>query len=63
MLQDILANADLDVIKDYATPKETLKMSATKTSRANAMLNSGYTRSEVAEALGVSVSTLDKATA
>lgn len=63
MLQDILANADLDVIRDYATPKEAVKMTTTKSNRAKAMLASGYTRAEVASALGVSTSTLDKATA
>lgn len=61
MLQDILDNADLDIIRDYATPKETIKMTNVKTNRAKAMLNSGYTRAEVADALGVSLSTLDKA--
>ena len=62
MLQDILRNADLDVVRDYATPKTAIKMTANKTNRAKAMLASGYTRAEVASALGVSLSTLDTAT-
>jgi hypothetical protein len=61
-LNDILNNADMDVVKDLATPKSTKLMTANKTSRANAMLSSGYTRAEVAAALGVSLTTLDTAT-
>lgn len=61
-LNDILNNADMDVVKDLATPKNTKLMTSTKTNRANAMLASGYTRAEVASALGVSLTTLDTAT-
>jgi hypothetical protein len=61
-LNDILNNADMDLVKDLATPKNTKLMTTTKTNRAQAMLASGYTRSEVASALGVSLSTLDAAT-
>lgn len=61
-LNEILMNADMDVVRNLATPHESVLMTPTKTSRAATMLASGYTRSEVAEALGVSVSTLDKAT-
>lgn len=61
-LSSILANADLDVVRQLATPKRKVLMTSAKTSRANAMLASGYTRSEVAKALGVSLSTLDEST-
>lgn len=61
-LNDILNNADMDVVKDLATPKSAKLMNPTKTNRAEAMLASGYTRAEVASALGVSLSTLDTAT-
>ena len=57
-LSQILSNTDLDVVKQYATPRTTRGMSTAKISRAKAMLSNGYTQSEVAEALGVSVSTL-----
>lgn len=57
-LNQILNNADLDVVKQLATPKASLLMTATKRTRAEAMLKSGYTQAEVADALGVSVSTL-----
>lgn len=61
-LNDILNNADMDVVKELAAPKDAKLMTSTKTSRAKSMLASGYTRAEVASALGVSLSTLDDAT-
>lgn len=57
-LIQILANADLDQIKQLATPKTAVAMTPAKTSRARTMLAAGYTQAEVADALGVSVSTL-----
>lgn len=61
-LAEILNNADMDVVKDLATPKSAKLMSPAKTTRAKAMLESGYTRAEVAAQLGVSLTTLDTAT-
>lgn len=61
-LSDILNNADMDLVRDLATPREARLMTPTKTNRARSMLASGYTRAEVAAALGVSLSTLDEAT-
>ena len=52
----------MDVVRKLATPKPEVLMTPAVSSRARTMLASGYTRSEVAEALGVSVSTLDLAT-
>lgn len=57
-LTDILSNADLDRVKELATPRERLLMTATKQNRAHSMLASGYTQAEVAKHLGVSLSTL-----
>lgn len=57
-LTQILNHADLDGIKKLATPKTDLLMTATKQQRAAAMLASGYTQAEVADALGVSLTTL-----
>lgn len=54
----ILKNANLDQVKELATPRESSVMTASLIARATAMLNSGATRAEVARALGVSVSTL-----
>lgn len=59
MLEKILANADLDVVKGLATPREKQVMTDSKLSRAKTMLLNGHSQSEVAAALGVSVSTLD----
>jgi len=57
-LERILANADLDNVKERATPRERATMTPSKQNRAEAMLRSGYTQAEVAAALGVSVTTL-----
>lgn len=59
-LTQILDNADLDHIKKLATPKETVLMTSSKTARAQDMLRGGATQAEVAEALGVSLSTLKR---
>lgn len=58
-LSQILQNANLDQVKQLATPRQNSKViSNAKLSRAQSMLASGLTLSEVAEALGVSTSTL-----
>jgi hypothetical protein len=59
-LKAILDNADLDRVKELATPQNKTLMSPNKTARAQSMLAQGYTRAEVASQLGVSVSTLDR---
>jgi hypothetical protein len=61
MLEKILTKADLDSVKKLATPKVQPKMTSTQIGRASSMLDSGYTQAEVAKALGVSVSTLQRA--
>jgi len=60
-LTQILQNTDLDRIKQLATPRTTMMMSPSKTSRAKSMLAAGYTQAEIADALGVSTSTLANA--
>ncbi len=60
-LKQILDNADPDRIKQLATPKSGVSMTTTKKQRASQMLASGYTQAEVADALGVSISTLNSA--
>ncbi|QBZ73618.1 helix-turn-helix DNA-binding domain protein [Streptomyces phage RosaAsantewaa] len=57
-LNDILSNANLDRVKELATPKQAKLMTAAKKNKAVALLKAGYTQAEVADALGVSVSTL-----
>lgn len=60
-LKQILNNTNLDKVRKYATPKNTGKLSTSQVSRAKAMINSGFTQAEVADQLGISVSTLRNA--
>lgn len=60
VLRDILAKADMDQVKKLAQPKTDLLITSSKATLARSLLNSGYTRAEVAQQLGVSVSTLDR---
>jgi len=57
-LNQILNNADLDQVKRLATPKSALVMTGAKQQRALSMAASGYTQAEIADALGVSLTTL-----
>jgi DNA-binding CsgD family transcriptional regulator len=57
-LDQILSNADLDRVKELATPRDRPVMTDVKVARANALAASGATPSEIADTLGVSVSTL-----
>ena len=61
-LTQILNNADLDIVRELATPRPAPLMSPAKTQRAQSLLKSGATRAEVARQLGVSLTTLDLAT-
>lgn len=63
MLERILNNADIDVVKKLATPRQNTVMTANKQARAQAMLASGYSMSEVADRLGVALSTLKSSVA
>ena len=58
MLTDVLRFADSDRVKQLATPKPETTMSLANASRAKAMIKKGHTYAEVAEALGVGVSTI-----
>ena len=60
-LSEMLTHANMKRVNELATPKTKKLMTTTKTDRAKAMLASGYTRQQVAEQLGVSLSTLDVA--
>lgn len=61
-LNEILTNADPDLVKALATPRTQTLMTSAKTTKARRLLAAGNTRAEVAELLGVSLSTLDAAT-
>jgi predicted transcriptional regulator len=57
-LQQIINNADIDVLRQKATPRSTTTLSTAKVNKINAMSKSGYSTAEIAKALGVSTSTV-----
>lgn len=57
-LREILNKADLDVVRKLATPKKQRLMTNSRIERARQMLASGYTQAEVADQMGVSLTTL-----
>jgi hypothetical protein len=57
-LKEILTNSDIESVKKLALPKKAKLMTTTAKARAQTMLKSGYTQAEVADALGVGVTTL-----
>lgn len=59
-LTQILNNTDLDVIRQRATPRTSTGISLSKARRIETLKNTGYTNSEIANALGISVSTVSK---
>lgn len=61
-LMQILDNADMDKVRELAMPKNDQAISSGKQARIKNMIRSGYTPAEIAEAVGVSVSTVNKYT-
>ena len=59
-LTQILNNTNIDTLRQMATPRATTSLSTAKVNRISAMSNSGYSTSEIADALGVSTSTVSK---
>jgi hypothetical protein len=59
-LTQIMDNADLDVVRQLATPKNRPQLNEERKNRAVALLRRGYTQAEVADHLGVSISTLKR---
>lgn len=57
-LEEILKNSDLDTIRERATPRVNPVMTSVMTARAKSKLALGYTLEEVADELGIPVSTL-----
>lgn len=57
-LNKILDNADLDQVKALATPRTPSVVTGSKRARAKALLDAGYTQAQVADAIGVSLTTL-----
>lgn len=60
-LVQILNKSDLDQVKKLANPRSQTGLSGSKLARAKSMLSAGYTQAEVADALGISTSTLNQA--
>jgi transposase len=59
-LDQILAHADMERVRELATPRTLNSMTPAKIQRAQAMFANGQSRAEVAAQLGVSLSTLDR---
>ena len=59
-LTQILNNTNTDTIRQRATPRASTALSTAKQNRIAALSASGYSTSEIAEALGVSSSTVSK---
>ena len=59
-LSSILKYADMDSVRSKATPRQTSTLSQAKINKIQCMRASGYTNQEIAEAIGVSVSTVVK---
>lgn len=57
-LKKILNNTDVDNLRERATPRSTTTISNAKANRIKSLRASGYTLSEIANAVGVSTSTV-----
>ena len=60
-LIEIIDNADLEVVKELATPRAKESLGSAQRARAISLFKAGRTREEIATALGVSITTLDTA--
>ena len=60
-LKSILNNADIDKLRERATPRSYTSLTAAQIGRAKAMAASNYTIADIASKLGVSPSTISKA--
>lgn len=59
-LTQIINNVDIDTLRQRATPRSTTVLSTSKVNKIASMNASGYNTAEIAEALGVSTSTVNK---
>ena len=60
LLKSVLNNTDLKVVQSYATPRTRPTLSENKIARARIYQQQGRSMAEIADVLGVSVSTLSK---
>ena len=58
VLTQIMNNTDMDKLKQRATPRTSVGMSAAKIARAKLLVRAGFSQAEIAEQLHVSVTTL-----
>lgn len=59
-LMQILNNADIDDLRQRATPRNTTSLSTAKINKISSMNASGYSTAEIADALGISTTTVSK---
>lgn len=59
-LSQIISNTNMDTLRQRATPRATTSLSTAKINKISSMRASGYTTAEIAQALGVSTSTVSK---
>lgn len=59
-LTQIINNVDIDDLRQRATPRATTELSTARVNKIASMNASGYSTAEIAEALGVSTSTVSK---
>ena len=57
-LKQILDNSDMEKVRKLAMPRQALVMTSAKRARAERMLADGFSQADVADALGVALSTL-----
>lgn len=60
VLSSIINNTDIDSLRERATPRAKTELSTAKIQRIESMASSGYTTMQIADALGVSRSTVNK---
>ena len=58
-VQEIINNSDKDKVRDYATPREKRGVSKSVENLVKSYATRDYTQAEIAEALGISVSTVN----
>lgn len=59
-VQEIISNADKDKVRDYATPRSDRKVNSMISRRVKALDNGEYSQAEIADQLGISVSTVNE---
>ena len=60
MFTELLNKADMSTVRELAMPRKTETLSSSKIARIKGYANSGYTQQEIAEALGISPSSVNK---